>query len=247
NSGATASSGGSKNSGTAGNSGTSGRQNRPPVPTPPPCNLKPSDLAVVQLLGTGSFGRVTLVQFREANMQASHGLQDKKYFALKALSKVKLIERKQLTHVRDERRLMNLLVHPFVLRLHASFQDADCLYLLTEAAMGGELWSVIYEGLSGHEEGRLPHEHGKFYGACVLDALAHIHGRGMAYRDLKPENVVLDEQGYPKLIDLGFCKEIPFTSDGVLHPKSFTMCGTPEYLAPEFIFNSGHDAAADYW
>ena len=68
---------------------------------------------------------------------------------------------------------------------------------------------------------------------------------GAGMRCIQPENIMVDGEGYPRLIDLGFAKEIPFTLvvDGKpeVHPKSFTMCGTPEYLAPEFIFNTGHD------
>jgi len=79
-----------------------------------------------------------------------------------------------------------------------------------------------------------------------------MHTKGVAYRDLKPENIMVDAAGYLRLIDLGFAKKIPFavelpSGEIQVHPKSYTMCGTPEYLAPEFIFNTGHDHSADYW
>ncbi|CAM9717332.1 unnamed protein product [Chrysoparadoxa australica] len=210
------------------------------------------DFTQVQFLGTGSFGRVTLVKF--ANLQTqmkSPKCSKQKLFALKALSKQAVIDRGQLAHVRDERLLLQNLDHPFVLAMFAFFQDDTSIYLLMEAVTAGEMWSVVYEGLAGYPEGKLPVEHGRFYSSTVLEALAYMHGKGVAYRDLKPENIMVDEKGYPRLIDLGFAKKIPFTIDAggrtEVHPKSFTMCGTPEYLAPEFIFNSGHDRSVDWW
>lgn len=191
------------------------------------------------------------------------------------------MERGQYSHVKDERLLLQNLAHPFVLKLFASFQDVNAVYFLLEAVGAGEMWSVIYESLSGYSEGRLPIDHGRFYAANVIEALSYMHSRGVAYRDLKPENIMvscssgdgklgtlgklgttphlieccslmqIDKGGYLRVIDLGFAKKIPFTVevDGQIqvHPKSFTMCGTPEYLAPEFVFNWGHDRSVDLW
>ncbi|KAG5177179.1 camp-dependent protein kinase catalytic subunit [Tribonema minus] len=238
-------------------------------------HFEPSEFQQVQFLGTGSFGRVNLVKFKDAARQersatcrgvkhfalkalAKQAVIDYgqlspgvKHFALKALAKQAVIDRGQLSHVKDERLLLFALDHPFILKLYATFQDHDSIFLLTEAVTAGEMWSVIYEGITGHKEGRLPINHCVFYAACVLEALAHMHGKGVAYRDLKPENIMLDGMGFLRIIDLGFAKKIPFVVnvDGKpeIHPKSYTMCGTPEYLAPEFIFNSGHDKSVDYW
>jgi len=126
------------------------------------------------------------------------------------------------------------------------------VYFVTEALNGGELWSVIYEGLSGQAMYGLPAAHARFYAATVIEALSFMHYKGVAYRDLKPENIMVDNEGYTRIIDLGFAKKIPFIEEGKdgrieVYPKSYTMCGTPEYLAPEFIFNKGHDVSADYW
>ena len=78
-----------------------------------------------------------------------------------------------------------------------------------------------------------------FYAASVVLVLEYLHDRKVAYRDLKPENLLFDERGYLKLVDFGFAKEV--------HTKTWTLCGTPEYLAPEVILNKGHDTSTDWW
>jgi len=217
-----------------------------------PMRFTASNFEDVRFLGTGSFGRVTQVVFKkEPGQNKRREIDGHRVFALKCLKKQAIVDRGQLSHVKDERKLLLILRHPFILRLFCTFQDPDTLYLLTESISGGELWSVIYEGLSGHPVDGVAVEHARFYSAIVIEALGHMHLKGVAYRDLKPENIMIDSQGYLRLIDLGFAKKIPFVVevDGEVqvHPKSYTMCGTPEYLAPEFIFNTGHDHSSDYW
>ncbi|CAM9686781.1 unnamed protein product, partial [Sphacelaria rigidula] len=194
-------------------------------------------------LGQGSFGYVTMVLKKEKAMEGT-------CFALKSLSKKAVVDGGQVQHIKDEKAVLELFNHPFVLRLYTTFQDANRVYFLTELLQGGELWSIIYEAASGFESG-LPPEHVKFYSAILVEALAYMHKKGIAYRDLKPENLIVDDAGYLRVIDMGFAKQIPFvvTVDGQpqIHPRSHTMCGTPEYLAPEFIFNKGHDRSVDLW
>ena len=81
----------------------------------------------------------------------------------------------------------------------------------------------------------------------MISAFGYIHSLGVAYRDLKPENLLMDASGYIKIIDFGFAKHIPFTKRGKMHNKSYTLCGTPEYLSPELVLSKGHDKSADYW
>ena len=107
--------------------------------------------------------------------------------------------------------------------------------MVLELVQGGELFSVIHtEQMDG-----VPNGHARFYAACILESLSHLHMRNIAYRDLKPENVLVDAKGYCVLVDLGFAK--------LVEDKTYTLCGTPEYLAPEIILSKGHDKGVDYW
>lgn len=99
---------------------------------------------------------------------------------------------------------------------------------------GGELFGVLAR------EGRLPVPWAQFYAACVLSAIDALHSHGFIYRDLKPENVLIDSDGYCKLVDFGFAKEVHSN-------RTFTVCGTPEYMAPEILLGKGHNKGADFW
>merc|ERR1711933_350803 len=134
-----------------------------------------------------------------------------------------------------EKNIMASLEHPFVVNLVSTFQDERALYMLIELVQGGELFSVI------HTETRdgIPNANSRFYAACILESLSHLHHRSICYRDLKPENILIDQRGYCVLVDLGFAK--------VVVDKTYTLCGTPEYLAPEIILSKGHDKGVDYW
>ena len=87
----------------------------------------------------------------------------------------------------------------------------------------------------------------RFYSSCVVSAFQYLHDMGVAYRDLKPENLLLDADGYLKVVDFGFAKRIPFYKGNVLSQRSFTLCETPEYLSPELVLSKGHNKSVDYW
>jgi len=125
--------------------------------------------------------------------------------------------------------------HPFVIKLVNAFQDNTFLYMVLEMYQGGELFSVIHQGV---DKG-LPTKHGIFYAACILEGLDYMHQRKILYRDLKPENVLLGNDGYCVIVDLGFAK--------IVSDKTFTLCGTPLYIAPEVLLQRGHDKGADIW
>ena len=129
---------------------------------------------------------------------------------------------------------MTSLVHPFIARCYTVMEDVKGKYFLMEALCGGELCELLYF------EGKFSEEWSMFYSASVLAAFAHMHERKVAYRDLKPENLVLDEAGYVKIVDFGLAKII---NNG----QTYTFCGTPDYLAPEVILSEGHDWGVDYW
>ena len=183
------------------------------------------DLVKFRILGVGTFGKVWL---------ASHKTTGKPY-ALKMLNKREIIGHHQVEGVIREKNIMTSIDHPFVITLISTFQDDKHLYMLLELVQGGELFSVIH---TEWDDG-IPNPNSRFYAACILESLAHLHHRHITYRDLKPENILIDALGYCVLVDLGFAK--------IVMDKTYTLCGTPEYLAPEIILSKGHDKGVDYW
>jgi len=183
------------------------------------------DLVKFRILGVGTFGKVWLVSHKKSGVP----------YALKMLNKREIIGHHQVEGVIREKNIMTSIDHPFVVNLVCTFQDDRHLYMLIDLVQGGELFSVI------HTETRdgIPNANSRFYAACILESLAHLHHRHITYRDLKPENILIDAMGYCVLVDLGFAK--------IVMDKTYTLCGTPEYLAPEIILSKGHDKGVDYW
>ncbi len=193
-------------------------------------NFKFDELKQLAVLGSGTFGRVTLVQHRKT----------KETYALKAMLKSEIVAHKQQKNVMHEKNVMITCNNPFVLRLFQTFKDQYKLYMLLEFVQGGELFSVLHPAHPPHGVDGVPDRAAKFYTAGVLIGLSYLHNeRNVAYRDMKPENCLIDHMGYPKLVDFGFAK--------VITSKSYTLCGTPEYLAPELVLGRGHNKAVDYW
>lgn len=184
-----------------------------------------SDLELLTTVGVGTFGRVRLAKWR--------GDGSGRVFALKIMKKSVIIRLKQVAHVKSEKSVLSSLDFPFIPRLYASFQTPCCLYFLTEYIPGGELFKHL------RMEGQFPNDVGLFYATEVVCTFAYLHSKSIAYRDLKPENILIDREGHLKLIDFGFAK--------VVTDRTFTLCGTPEYLAPESITNKGHDQGVDWW
>ncbi|XP_052463315.1 cGMP-dependent protein kinase 1-like [Carassius gibelio] len=189
-------------------------------------NMSLSDVRVICTLGVGGFSRVELVQLKNDHSRS---------FAMKVLKKRHILDTSQQGHILSERRIMMEAHSPFTVRLYRTFRDSKYLYMLLEACLGGELWTLL------RDRGSFDDSTTRFYAGCVVEALAFLHSRGIIYRDLKPENIILDHRGYAKLVDFGFAKKVG------LGKKTWTFCGTPEYVAPEIILNKGHDISADYW
>ncbi|XP_048474443.1 cGMP-dependent protein kinase 1-like [Rhincodon typus] len=189
-------------------------------------SLERTDFHVHQTLGVGGFGRVELVQLKN---------EENRTFAMKILKKHHIVEMRQQEHIRSERQIMQEAHCDYIVRLYGTFRDRKYLYMLMEACLGGELWTIL------RDRGSFDDSVTRFYTACVLEAFAYLHSKGVIYRDLKPENIILNHKGYAKLVDFGFAKKIGFGK------KTWTFCGTPEYVAPEIILNKGHDSSADYW
>lgn len=174
-------------------------------------------------LGTGTFGRVRLVRYK------SNG----KVYALKIIKKYSTIRMKQTEHILAEKEIMAAVEHCFLVNCVGYFQDPTCLYLVMEYVPGGEFFTHL------RSAGRFPTKTAKIYGAEVIIALGYLHSQKIAYRDLKPENLLIDEMGHLKVTDFGFAKRIEY--------KTWTLCGTPEYLAPEIILSAGHNTGVDWW
>jgi len=201
------------------------------------------NLQSLAVLGEGSFGQVTMVKTVDPESGAELIL------ALKRMCKQHIIESGQQEHIQRERQVLaSLPENVFLLNLYATYQDNDCIYMLTNLCQGGELFSLIH---TFDGDIPLPVHQAQFYAANVFLALEHLHNHGVIYRDMKPENILLGADGYLCVIDLGFAKFVPYESnddgDITLHDLTYTMCGTPEYMAPEFVLQTGHNAGADYW
>ncbi|XP_011180229.2 cGMP-dependent protein kinase, isozyme 2 forms cD5/T2 isoform X2 [Zeugodacus cucurbitae] len=189
-------------------------------------NVKLTDLRIIATLGVGGFGRVELVQINGDNSRS---------FALKQMKKSQIVETRQQQHIMSEKEIMGEANCQFIVKLFKTFKDRKYLYMLMESCLGGELWTILRDRCKFDDATT------RFYTACVVEAFQYLHSRNIIYRDLKPENLLLDEKGYVKLVDFGFAKKLQSGR------KTWTFCGTPEYVAPEVILNRGHDISADYW
>jgi len=186
---------------------------------------KLTDFERLETLGTGTFGRVFLVRHQETGM----------YLALKVLRKSLVVRLKQVQHVNNEKEILILASPcPFTICMYKHFKDQKNLYLLFEYVQGGELFSHL------RSAGRFSAKTARFYAAEIVLALEFMHNLHIVYRDLKPENLLLDAKGHIKVTDFGFAKVVPDN-------RTFTLCGTPEYLAPEVIKGKGHGTEVDWW
>ncbi|KAI9216696.1 kinase-like domain-containing protein [Blastocladiella britannica] len=186
--------------------------------------LSANDFDLLKVLGRGSFGKVLQVRKKDTG----------RIYAMKILSKKDIVARKEVAHTLSERNVLVQANSPFIVGLKFSFQTPDRLYLVLDYMNGGELFFRL------QKEQVFSEERAKFYTAELTLAIEHLHRYGIVYRDLKPENVLLDSTGHIALTDFGLCKENLFDS------TTNTFCGTPEYLAPE-VLTGTYGRAVDWW
>ncbi|KAG7364326.1 sserine/threonine protein kinase with PASTA sensor domain [Nitzschia inconspicua] len=201
-------------------------------------NLTLEQLEKIRLLGEGEFGEVWMVSADVFQTGVPELCQK---FALKTQLKRDNSRGKDATaDILREIKLLKAVDHPQVVDLVTTFEDEDAIYILMGLIPGGELWDVIHtEDEEGVWRSGMPEDHTKFATMVLADILDFIHSRDIVYRDLKPENVMIDADGYPVLVDFGCSK---FCSD-----KTYTFVGTPNYVAPEIITNAGYNRCVDYW
>lgn len=183
-----------------------------------------SDLDLLETIGVGTFGRVRLCRFKE---------NPGPLLAIKMMKKSVLVRYRQVTHVKSEKDIALRVRAPFLTETRAVFQTEKMICMVSEYVAGGELFRRI------RTEGRLSESAARFYASEVTLSLEYLHSLSILYRDIKPENILIDRSGHIKLVDFGFAK--------VVTNKTFTLCGTPEYLAPEVIERKGQTKAVDWW
>lgn len=207
-------------------------------------NIGLDDLEKISRLGEGQFGEVWLVA---ADVFQTGVDSMKQRFALKSQKRDDDIRGEDAAEaIRQEIQILESLTqkspHPGIMHLVNTYEDESFIYMLMGLIPGGELWSRIHvEDAEGNWTSGMSEQHAKFYTYLVADALGFMHSHGIVFRDLKPENIMLDDDGYPVIVDFGFAKLVPPGE------KTFTFCGTPNYVAPEIILHTGHDKAVDYW
>ena len=187
--------------------------------------IKVKDYEKLKTVGLGSYGRVRLCKNKKTG----------NIFVMKILKKNDIIKQKQVDHVYSEFNILTMLKHPFIVQLFGyNFEDPKYIYFIMEYIQGGELFTLL------RTKGTFPVPQTKFYIAHIITIFEYLHSKNIVYRDLKPENILINKNGYLKLTDFGFAKQLE-------NEKTYTLCGTPEYLAPEIILNKGHGKAVDWW
>jgi hypothetical protein len=186
--------------------------------------VKLDDFELDRTIGTGSFGRVMIAYLKRDRTQR---------FAIKMLKKENIVKMKQIEHTLNEKKILHSINFPFIVYLAHSFKDNSNLYMVLEYVSGGEMFTHL------RKTGRYSEEIACFYASQIVLTFEYLHYLNIIYRDLKPENVLYDASGYIKITDFGFAK--------IIKDRTWTLCGTPEYLAPEIILSRGYNKAVDWW
>lgn len=184
-----------------------------------------SDLELGATVGAGHYGRVRLAKAKHRPTAAP--------MAVKILHKAKLIEENQVHHAKNEMQVLGMIDHPFIVKLHACWQDMKSIYMMMDFVNGGELHSAI-QSLWGISD-----KQAQLWIAEMVLAIEHLNKIGVVHRDVKPENTLLDNEGHLRLTDFGLAK--------VVKTRLLTLCGTPEYQAPEVIQRRGYGCSVDWW
>ncbi|CAG0919505.1 unnamed protein product [Notodromas monacha] len=185
------------------------------------------DFDLIRVIGRGSYAKVLMVELKKT----------KRIYAMKVIKKELVSDEEDIDWVQTEKHVFETASnHPFLVGLHSCFQTPSRLFFVIEFVRGGDLMFHM------QRQRRLPEEHARFYAAEICLALNFLHDRGIIYRDLKLDNVLLDHEGHIKLTDYGMCKE------GIrLGDTTSTFCGTPNYIAPEILRGEEYGFSVDWW
>ncbi|KAJ1971095.1 hypothetical protein H4R35_005469 [Dimargaris xerosporica] len=195
--------------------------------TAPATKVGLDDFLVLRLIGRGAYGKVFLVQHKASGQ----------YFAMKTVHKGRLAQcERDVAFTKAERTILEDVKHPFIVQLFYAFQTETKLYLILEYVSGGELFHHM------NTERLFTERVARFFVAELVLALEHLHALGIIYRDLKPENCLIDRDGHTVLTDFGLSK-LGLPRDG----KTSTFCGTIEYMAPEVLDEEPYDQSVDWW
>ncbi|ETV94244.1 AGC protein kinase, variant [Aphanomyces invadans] len=184
------------------------------------------DFDLLKVLGKGAFGKVLLVRRKSTGAT----------YAMKVLKKEHVVAKSQVEHTRTERKLLQDIDHPFIVRLRYAFQNSGSLYLVMDYYAGGTLFHIL------RQQRRFKEHQAKLYGAQLVLAFTHLHSCDIVFRDLKLENILMDSEGFIALADFGLSKE-----HVKLEHDAMTFCGTPEYLAPELLRRKPYGKVVDWW
>ncbi|KAL4498348.1 hypothetical protein ABPG72_013154 [Tetrahymena utriculariae] len=188
--------------------------------------LKLEEMIYIKKLGFGQFGSVYLVKNKH----------DNQFYALKVIQKAQVIQQNLEKHLIQEKKVLEVAQFPFMMKFIKTFKDNQNVYFLLEYVKGMELFDVI------REIGLLNTYDSQFYIASLLLNIEYLHTNSIIYRDIKPENIIIDYKGYMKLIDMGTAKFLKGSSG-----KTFTIIGTPHYMAPEILTGAGYTYSVDLW
>ncbi|KAG0418341.1 Protein kinase C theta type, partial [Dictyocoela roeselum] len=187
-----------------------------------------NDFSLVRVLGRGSFGKVMFCKHKKSG----------EFIALKILKKEMVINSNNIAYLELERKILQMVTeysHPFLMKMHYCFQDTQNVYFGTEFLAGGDLYHAVFKD-------KLPEDRIRLYACEILLGLEFLHSKGIIYRDMKLDNVLIGGDGHVRIADFGLCKDN-------IEPleKTNTLCGTPDTLAPEVLKNVGYTKDADWW
>ena len=189
--------------------------------------IEANNFIILKNLGRGNFGKVYLVKSKV----------DQKLYAMKVLKKQKIKQLNNISYTKVERDILERLDHQFIMKLRFAFQTEYKLYLVTDFMQGGELSMQLKNDVRFEEPKAI------FYICEIILGIEYLHKNNIIYRDLKPENILIDQDGHIKITDFGLSKIEINSNSG----KSYTICGTPEYMAPEVLDKNGYDKNIDWW